>query len=461
MKSVKTVAIGALLACLLFPGMALAQAAKPLLIICDVSGSMQAAIEPKTAPCPEAEYREREEGKADPVKKVVLLKKLLVQLGRKLSLDCPAGLVRVRYIAGDPDRYTVFLPVENRIQGELLQSVKNDFVIDYPRFNRRSPLAHGLRQLDGELIADQAGVMTLLFISDGKETFSDLDRDREASQAESIDPDDPVQGPLTELRRLLERYPGAIDFHAVYIGQENDNSEAKKRGDPGESDEKPRGQVLLEEMAALATGRFFSGQDLLNDGTLMAALCDLLCPTGRGAAPLARKTGARPASSESAPETGESGATAAPVPVPAQPDGPKDSDRDGVVDAKDRCPATPQGARVNAQGCWVLEGVLFAYDKADIRPQFQPRLDEVVAVLRENPDLQVRIEGHTDNIASAQYNQKLSLRRARAVHDYLVNHGIKAQRLSVAGFGFSRPVASNGTAQGRAKNRRVELTPFR
>lgn len=459
MKSVKTLAIGALLACLLFPGMA--QAAKPLLIIADVSGSMQEAIELKTAR--EAERMDRQDGKADTVKKVVLLKKVLVQLGRTLSRDCPAGLVRVRYIAGDPDRYTVFLPVENRIQGELLQSVKTDFVIDYPRFNRRSPLADGLRQLDGEVIADHGGAMTLLFISDGKESFYDLDRDREASQAESIEVDDPVQGPLTELRRLLEKYPGAIDFHAVYIGQEEESFGAQKRGEPGESDEKPRGQVLLEEMAALATGRFFSGPDLLNNGTLIAELSALLCPAGRGAVPSARasadRRGASESPSQSAPEAGESGATDAPVPVPASAS--NDRDRDGVVDSADRCPATPRGARVNAQGCWVLEGVLFAYDKAVIRPQFYPKLDEVLSVLRNNPDLRIRIEGHTDNIASAEYNQKLSLRRAKAVHDYLVEHGIQAQRLSVAGFGFSRPVASNATAQGRAKNRRVELTPFR
>lgn len=105
----------------------------------------------------------------------------------------------------------------------------------------------------------------------------------------------------------------------------------------------------------------------------------------------------------------------------------------------------------------ILRGVEFDYDKSDIRPDARPVLEEAVAILRENPDVKVVIEGHTDSIASEAYNQKLSERRARAVYRYLVAAGIDPARLSVVGYGESRPIASNDTPEGRARNRRVEL----
>jgi len=137
-----------------------------------------------------------------------------------------------------------------------------------------------------------------------------------------------------------------------------------------------------------------------------------------------------------------------------------DSDGDGVPDNLDKCPGTPKGARVNKFGCWVLDNVLFDFDKSNIKPQFFYFLDEAAAVFAQNPNLNVRIEGHTDNIGTAAYNMKLSLRRANAVVDYLVKKGIAKDRLTAEGFGFTRPVATNDTKEGRALNRRVELTPI-
>ncbi len=151
-------------------------------------------------------------------------------------------------------------------------------------------------------------------------------------------------------------------------------------------------------------------------------------------------------------------------PVPCPPAcrkmGPKDSDGDGVIDSKDRCPNTPKGAKVNKVGCWIVKGLLFDFNKADIKPQYYKNLNEVVKVLKANPGLKVEIQGHTDNIGSATYNMKLSLRRARAVAGYLVKHGISSSRLKVKGYGFTRPVASNDTPEGRALNRRVQLKPL-
>ncbi len=139
---------------------------------------------------------------------------------------------------------------------------------------------------------------------------------------------------------------------------------------------------------------------------------------------------------------------------------PLDSDHDGVCDYLDQCPNTPVGAKVDKRGCWVLGGVLFDVDKWTIRPQFMSLLDDVVRVLKENPDLRLEIQGHTDNTGSFKYNMKLSKKRAKAVMNYLVERGISPSRLIAKGYGYTMPVASNDTPEGRAKNRRVELKPL-
>jgi len=137
-----------------------------------------------------------------------------------------------------------------------------------------------------------------------------------------------------------------------------------------------------------------------------------------------------------------------------------DSDGDGVPDNLDKCPGTPKGARVNKDGCWVLEDVLFDFNKYDIKPQFYGLLNEAATVFEKNPSIRVEIEGNTDNIGKAAYNKKLSLKRAEAVMNYLINKGIAKDRLSAKGYGFTKPIATNSTEEGRALNRRVELTPI-
>ncbi len=139
---------------------------------------------------------------------------------------------------------------------------------------------------------------------------------------------------------------------------------------------------------------------------------------------------------------------------------PIDTDGDGVYDYLDKCPGTPKEAQVNAQGCWILGGILFDTNKSDIKPNFYPDLDAVVAVLEKNTALNIKIKGHTDNIGRAAYNMKLSENRAKAVMEYLVKKGIDPKRLSAKGFGLTLPIAGNDTKEGRAKNRRVELQPI-
>jgi outer membrane protein OmpA-like peptidoglycan-associated protein len=120
-------------------------------------------------------------------------------------------------------------------------------------------------------------------------------------------------------------------------------------------------------------------------------------------------------------------------------------------------PAPVPAAAPPAKKKIVLRGVNFDFDKANIRADAKPILDEAVNTLKESSDVNISVEGHTDAVGSNAYNQKLSERRAKAVTDYLADHGISRARLSTAGFGESRPVATNDTAAGRAENRRVEL----
>ena len=111
-----------------------------------------------------------------------------------------------------------------------------------------------------------------------------------------------------------------------------------------------------------------------------------------------------------------------------------------------------------AAGRWATQGILFETGKAAVQPESNPTLKQIAEALSKHPDLRVRIEGHTDNVGSAQLNQQLSEARAAAVKEVLVKEfGIDPKRLETAGLGDTKPVADNGTAEGRSSNRRVEV----
>lgn len=105
----------------------------------------------------------------------------------------------------------------------------------------------------------------------------------------------------------------------------------------------------------------------------------------------------------------------------------------------------------------VLRGVTFDFDKAELSSEAEGILDAAVSALKESPDADVVVAGHSDAVGSDAYNLQLSGRRATSVRNYLVESGIDASRLEVQAFGESKPVADNDTAEGRAQNRRVEL----
>jgi OOP family OmpA-OmpF porin len=100
---------------------------------------------------------------------------------------------------------------------------------------------------------------------------------------------------------------------------------------------------------------------------------------------------------------------------------------------------------------------LFEFNSDKISEDNHAGLDVVAKFLQETPNVTVKIEGHTDNIGSQEYNQDLSERRAKSVAKYLIDKGVEEDRITTEGFGFSKPIASNKTAEGRAKNRRTEM----
>jgi OOP family OmpA-OmpF porin len=132
-----------------------------------------------------------------------------------------------------------------------------------------------------------------------------------------------------------------------------------------------------------------------------------------------------------------------PEPTPAPPPPPPPPPQEKVV--------------VTDEQIVTLEPIYFDFDKATIKPVSLPILDQVAQTMTERPELEVRIEGHTDWVGTDEYNQRLSERRSRAVLGYLVEKGVDESRLSAVGYGESRPIATNDTAEGRARNRRTEF----
>ena len=164
-----------------------------------------------------------------------------------------------------------------------------------------------------------------------------------------------------------------------------------------------------------------------------------------------------------------------------------DEDGDGIPDYADICPQTPAGAKVGMDGCAkssriqsaatrqkinghrrnpeksLIESpgqfpkILFDFDRAELSPRYFSALDEAAVTLKGRPLLRAEIQGHTDNVGTEAYNQILSMRRARAVEQYLVEKGVERDRLFPRGFGFKINAASNENEAGRALNRRVEI----
>ena len=143
---------------------------------------------------------------------------------------------------------------------------------------------------------------------------------------------------------------------------------------------------------------------------------------------------------------------AAPAPTPTAPATP-------AAPSAPAAPATPAGAAPKSvrQAIVIQADALFDFDKSVVRPDGKKSIDEALAKL-QGVDLEMVIAtGHTDSVGTDAYNQKLSERRAAAVKDYMVSKGIPSAKVTTIGKGESQPVATNKTAEGRQKNRRVDI----
>jgi outer membrane protein OmpA-like peptidoglycan-associated protein len=117
------------------------------------------------------------------------------------------------------------------------------------------------------------------------------------------------------------------------------------------------------------------------------------------------------------------------------------------------------GAKVERVGEGIVvdfeEKILFGYDRADLSASSEASLEKLVTILKEYPDTNIEVQGHTDSKGSDNYNQRLSERRANSVSSYLRNKGVSPSRLTTKGYGENAPIASNDSDDGRSQNRRV------
>jgi len=146
-----------------------------------------------------------------------------------------------------------------------------------------------------------------------------------------------------------------------------------------------------------------------------------------------------------------------------------DNDGDTVADLDDQCPNTPGSPTAPKKGCpglvvvtgkeiRITQQIQFEFNKAVIKAGISFKiLDEVAQVLKDNPKINLEVQGHTDNVGLAAYNQKLSQQRADAVRAYLVSHGVEAGRLTSKGYGMTQPLVPNTSEGNRALNRRVQF----
>ncbi len=257
---------------MLFPGFGFSGqiTKKPLVILADVSGSMQDKVE--------IVYKKDNKEKKEKISKVDLMKRILVKLTKGLDSNIrKTDVIRFRHQPGNKSFYTCFFKNEDQDIKELSEKIEDEFDTDYPVFNRRTPIGDMLRQLDEKVLDSVKGNVTLVLISDGFETFYDLENDARYSLSDKFNIDDDIKGPLCEIRRLKEKYGDKISIHTVFMekrSKEYKNNELALffKKDENEIKREVDGEIVLKRMAYLGGGKSFSGEKIAENPELLKEL---------------------------------------------------------------------------------------------------------------------------------------------------------------------------------------------
>lgn len=333
------------------------------------------------------------------------------------------------------------------------KNVLTDGLAKVPKAGGTSPLGDALAAAADE-IGGLSGKTALVVISDGT---------------------DMGMGPVAAAEGLVKSYGDNLCIQSVQVGDD------------------PTGAELMKKLAAASgCGGFQNADAILTSGGMAGFvqnvfLGDKLDSDGDGVVDTMDQCPGTPAGvqvdSKGCPvDTDGDGVADHMDQCPGTPAGakvdakgcPVDTDGDGVADYMDKCPDSPAGIPVDADGCsrktksatvtaagtWLYEDIRFANGKADLTASSTPVLMEIATAMKANPEVKVEIQGHTDSRGSLALNERLSQQRADAVRNYLMDQGIAPERMTARGYGPQRPIADNGTADGRAQNRRVELKPL-
>ena len=231
-------------------------AENPVLFLADVSGSMRFE-----SPAVQTAFESgiEDDGKNE---KIELVQELLYRLVPPVAAkQCQTGIFLVRYLPGDPNYYSVFLRINSHRPQDIKKEIRNEFVTKFPVFKRRTPLADTLRYLDENILEPVSGKMTLVLISDGKDSFYNNENDLAHKGAENKDK---TMGPVSEVKRLLNIYGNSLEIHTVYVPGQNKESE-------------DAGRNALEMMASTGQGENFTANELLEEDLQIMQFTDKLC----------------------------------------------------------------------------------------------------------------------------------------------------------------------------------------
>jgi len=323
--------------------------------------------------------------------------------------------------------------------GKAINMVPTD-ILTWGFIGNPTPLGEGLASMDS-LIGCMQGSKALILISDG---------------GNNLGPD-----PIKAAQKLYEKYHPNLCIHVISLA------------------DTAKGQKLLDDIASLSSCSVsYKITDLQNQETRSDFVREVFygvaadgdkdgvpdtldqCPnTPMGVAVDAQGCAYDTDGDGVADYMDECPDTPAGIEVDAK-GCPLDTDGDGVPDYLDACPGTPADFAVDAKGCpepiSIDLDIEFDLDKAVIKPVYDQKLEEVAMFLLHHKGVSAVVEGHSDSQGAANYNQKLSQKRAQSVVDYLTTKfNVDPNIITAQGYGETRPIADNATPQGRQKNRRV------